>query len=316
MDVMGNQNLLRAWSLVLAGRESEVPPVLSARQDKLKALTDDATQAPEEYILKAKQLKGLSMVKFGARFAWDMLTGPAPKTQTIYLPKDIVAKLRVETEKDLPTQKNDGGIDEKPFVSDGDVLTAWTLRCIASSLPSPRPLTALHAMNARFRLPELINANGMYLQNMLVPGFTFLSHDMATGTLGPIALHNRQRLLEQATEGQVLASLREQRVSGDPSTLLYSDADALLVPFTDWTKAKFFSTVDFGAAVVRAGDAGVGRCNPPGTPAFHHCSSRKPNPANRLLVHILGKDYAGGYWLTLIMSPKAWEIVEESLKAL
>ncbi|KAI4701832.1 hypothetical protein J4E89_010523 [Alternaria sp. Ai002NY15] len=317
MDVIGNQNLLCAWSMVLAGKETEVPPVLGAREDMLRALTDNTTQPAEEYILKAKQLKGLSMVKFGARFAWDMLTGPAPKSQTIYLPKDVVAKLRVATEQDLPVQENDDGIVEKPpFISDGDVLTAWTLRCIASSLPSPRPLTALHAMNARFRLPELINAKGMYMQNMLVPGFTFLSPDMATGPLGPIALHNRQRLLEQATEGQVLASLREQRISGDPSTLLYSDADAMLVPFTDWSKAKFFSTVDFGPAVVRAGDESEGRSNPPGMPAFHHCSSRKPNPAARLLVHILGRDHAGGYWLSLIMSPKAWENVEESLREL
>jgi hypothetical protein len=316
MDVMGQQNLLRAWSLVLADRHTEVPPVLGARQDALCDLTDNASQAPEEYILKAKQLKGLSLVKFGARFAWDMLTGPAPKTQTIYLPKDVVAKLRVQAEKGVPVSNDDGGMGEKPFISDGDILTAWTLRCVASSLPSPRPLTALHAMNARFRLPSLINAEGVYMQNMLVPGFTFLSPDVATGPLGPIALHNRQRLLEQATEGQVLASLREQRVSGDPSTLLYSDADALLVPFTDWTKAKFFSAVDFAGAVVRAGDGEKGRSNPPGTPVFHHCTSRKPNPTNRLLVHILGRDYAGGYWLTLTMSPGAWTNVEASLKEL
>ncbi|CAG5155409.1 uncharacterized protein ALTATR162_LOCUS3648 [Alternaria atra] len=257
MDVMGQAAFVQAWSSVLAGREAEVPPVLGAQEDALTALTDSATSMSEEYMLKSKQLKGLSFVKFGARFAWDMLTGPKPVTQTIHLPKEVVGKLRAQAEKDLASANN-GNEEDVPFISDGDILTAFTLRCISISLPAPRPLTALHAMNARFRLPSLINAKGAYLSNMLVPGFTFLDPEMSTGPLGQIALHNRQRLLEQATEAQVLASLREQRVSGDPSTLLYSDADALLVPFTDWTKAKFFSAVDFSAAILKAGVVGTG----------------------------------------------------------
>ncbi|KAH6841263.1 hypothetical protein B0T12DRAFT_398622 [Alternaria alternata] len=330
MDVMGQAAFLSAWSSVLAGRATEVPPVLGAQEDVLLALTDDATSAPqEEYVLKSKQLKGLAFVKFGARFAWDMLTGAKPLTQTIHIPKSVVATLRARAEADLTTfhigatTTAEQGENKMPFISDGDILTAFTLHCIASSLPAPRPLTALHAMNARFRLPSLINAKGVHVSNMLVPGFTFLDPAMSTGPLGPMALHNRQKLLEQATEAQVLASLREQRVSGDPSTLLYSDADALLVPFTDWTKAKFFtSAIDFSPAVVRAGGGGgggggtEGRCNPPGTPVFHHASSRRPNPTARLLVHILGRDHGGGYWLTLTMSPAAWDKVEEELKEL
>ncbi|ELR06042.1 hypothetical protein VC83_02271 [Pseudogymnoascus destructans] len=35
MDVMGQQALLRGWSLVLAGKESEVPALLGAREDAL-----------------------------------------------------------------------------------------------------------------------------------------------------------------------------------------------------------------------------------------------------------------------------------------
>ena len=266
MDVMGQAAFLSAWSSVLAGRATEVPPVLGAQEDVLLALTDDATSAPqEEYVLKSKQLKGLAFVKFGARFAWDMLTGAKPLTQTIHIPKSVVTTLRARAEADLTnfhigaTTTAEQGENKMPFISDGDILTAFTLHCIASSLPAPRPLTALHAMNARFRLPSLINAKGVHVSNMLVPGFTFLDPAMSTGPLGTIALHNRQKLLEQATEAQVLASLREQRVSGDPSTLLYSDADALLVPFTDWTKAKFFtSAIDFSPAVVRAGGSGSG----------------------------------------------------------
>jgi hypothetical protein len=206
MDVMGQQAFLHAWSLVLSGRESEVPLVLGAQNDDLCAIADAATGNAEEYMHKSKQLKGLAMVQFGARFAWDMMTGPAPETRTICLPKTVVAAIRLQAQNELPNQGND---EERPFISDGDVLTAWTMRAVATSLPSPRPITTLHAMNARFRLPSLINAKGVYLQNMLVPGFIFVSSDMTRDPMGSIALSNRQHLLQQATEAQVLASLRE-----------------------------------------------------------------------------------------------------------
>ncbi|KAF2849635.1 hypothetical protein T440DRAFT_122715 [Plenodomus tracheiphilus IPT5] len=295
MDVMGQQAFLSAWSLVLAGRESEVPPVLGAREDKLCSIIGAPTGKKEEYILKSKQLKGLAMLQFGARFAWDMLTGPTPETRTVCLPQAFVNKLRRQAQADLDDPQ---GKEETPFISDGDVLSAWTMRIVASSLPQPRPMTALHAMNARFLLPELVNA---------------LFPDVATGPLGPIALNNRQHLMGQATEAQVLASLREQLVTGDPSTLLYSDPNALLMPFTDWTKAKFFHVADFSPAVVRAGDNSISRFNPPGTPFFHQASSRRPNPTARLMVVNLGKDHGDNYWLTLTLSPPAWTKLEESL---
>jgi hypothetical protein len=315
MDVMGQQAFLHGWSLVLAGRESEVPPVLGAREDELIAIADAPTgvEKTEEYVHKSKQLKGFAMVQFGARFAWDMMTGPKPETKTICLPKNVVAALRLQAQRELPNLL-DG--EDKPFISDGDVLTAWTMRSVSTSLPSPRPITALHAMNARFRLPTLMNAKGVYLQNMLVPGFVFVSGEIAMGPMGPIAISNRQHLLQQATESQVLASLREQRISGDPSRLLYSDASALLLPYTDWTKANFFKMADFSAAVVQAGDTQQRRCNPPGTPIFFHASSRRPTAGARLMVVILGKDYEENTWLTLTMSPMAWANIEKSLKEL
>jgi hypothetical protein len=311
MDVMGQQAFLHAWTLVLAGRESEIPPVLGAREDELCAIADAPAEKPEEYMHKSKQLKGFAMVQFGARFAWDMLTGPVPETRTICLPKKVVAALRQQAQSDLA---DPSGEKETPFISDGDVLTAWTMRAVATSLPSPRPMTALHAMNARFRLPSLVNAQGVYLQNMLVPGFTFISPDVARGPMGPIALTNRQHLLEQATEPQVLASLREQRISGGPSTLLYSDANALLMPVTDWTKANLFKMADFSPAVVSAGETGQMRCNPPGTPVLHHAQTRRPNAGARLMVIILGKDWAENTWCTLTMSTSAWEKLLESVE--
>jgi hypothetical protein len=306
MDVMGQQAFLAAWSLVLAGHDSLVSPVLGAREDALCALTSDPNSPQDPYMLNSQRLAGLSMIKFGARFAWDMLTQPASSTRTVCLPKSTLSALRLQVQKEISATE---------FISDGDILAAWTIRAISSSLPYPRPITALHAMNARFRLPSLLGAKGVYLQNMLVPGFTFMSSALARGPIGPIALDNRQRLLAQATESQVLAALRELRVLGDTGTLLFGEPDAVLVPFTDWTKAKLFEKADFSAAVMEE-EWVEGRVTGKGRPWFQHCSSRKASQGTRFMVVILGRDEQGNTWLTLTLPEAAWREIEKSLEGL
>ncbi|KPM44900.1 hypothetical protein AK830_g1651 [Neonectria ditissima] len=180
MDVMGQQALLHAWSLVVAGREAEVLPMLGAREDAVCAAAD-ACDVKEEFKMGKLRLRGWTMLAFGLRFAWDLLWNQVVETRTVYLPKSAVASLRRQAEDDLDVA-DDGS---KPFVSDGDVLTAWATRAIASSQPQPRPVALLHVVNARFRLPSLIQAPGVFVQNMAVAAFTFLSPAVATGALGP-----------------------------------------------------------------------------------------------------------------------------------
>lgn len=254
------------------------------------------------------------MLMFGLRFAWDLLLNRVVETRTVFLPKRVVAELRRQAEGDLAAK--DGG-EEKPFISEGDVLTAWATRAVASSLPQPRPVTVLHALNARFRLSSLAQASGVYVQNMAVAAFAFLSPEAAIGPLGPIALENRRHLMEQSTEGQVLAYLRELRreskADSDP-TMVCGESDAVLIPFTNWTRASIFKTADFSPAVVRAGEMGQSRSNPPGTIVFHHAQSMRPGPGVRNVVVLLGKDHGDNYWLTGILLPPAWAKIEEDIK--
>lgn len=310
MDIMGQQSLLHAWSLVLQDKTAEVPAILGVHEDVLQAAVNASTQKAEEYHLKPMQLKGSSMVKFITRFVWDMARGPKPETQTICLPEEVVATMRLKAQMDVASIAS----GEKPaFVSDGDILTAWALRAISTSMPRPRPMTALHVMNARFRIPSISNASGIYIQNMILPANTFLSAEEALKPLGIIALRNRQHLMEQATEAQVLACLREQLQVSEPSKLFYSDANALPVPFTNWTKAKLLQTADFSPALVRAGDRKQSRRNPPGTPIFHHVSTMKQTRTTKLMVVIMGKDHENNYWLTLTLPPTTWKKINESL---
>ncbi|KAJ4982804.1 BCL5p [Stagonosporopsis vannaccii] len=313
MDIMGQQALLHAWSLVLQGRDSEVPPVLGAHEDALSEAVKSFTEKVPEYNLKPRELTGSSLIKFVARYLWDLARGPKPETQTVCLPFQVMAALRLQAQLDIATSSS----GEKPaFVSDGDILAAWAMRAISTSLPRPRPMTALHVMNARFRMPQLNNAPGIYLQNMILPAYTFLSAEETLKPLGTIAVRNRQHLAEQATEAQVLACLREQLQAKDPSRLLYSDANALPVPFTNWTKADLLRAADFHPAVVRAGDGKQPRYNPPGTPIFHHVSAMKQSRTTKLMIVIMGKDHEKNYWLTMTLPPVAWEKVKASLEEL
>ncbi|ORY09327.1 hypothetical protein BCR34DRAFT_589431 [Clohesyomyces aquaticus] len=316
MDVMGQQALLRGWTLVLAGQEHEFPPMLGARDDAICAAVDASDAKEEEFKMNQKRLKGLGMLKFGLNFAWDMVWNRVVETRTIFLPRRAMAELRRQAMDDLAAQK-DG--EEEPFISEGDVLTAWAIRAVALSLPNPRPVTALHALNARFRLPSLIQAAGVYVQNMAVAGFAFISPEVARGPLGPIALENRRHLMEQATQGQVLAAVRElrqQRKDGNEQPVLCGDSGALLMPFTNWTRAAVWEAADFGPAVLRTGRTREGRSNKPGSLVYHHASSMKVNPGMRNVFVVLGKDCEKNYWISASLLPQAWVRVEDELRKL
>ncbi|KFY99647.1 hypothetical protein V498_00599 [Pseudogymnoascus sp. VKM F-4517 (FW-2822)] len=302
MDAMGQQALLHGWSLVLAGRESEVPAFLGAREDALLSAPDEKQ---EEY--RQKRLQGFGMFMFAIRFIWGLLWNRVVETRTIYLPKKAVAELRRQAQDDISGE----------FVSEGDVLTAWATRAVASSMP-PRPITVLHALNLRFRLPSLIEAPGVFVQNMAVSAFALFTPELLRGPLGPIARESRRHLMEQTTEPQLLAILRDLRQNyspGSDTSFLCGESNALLMPFTNWTRANMCQIADFGAAVVRAGE-GDSRSNPPGTMVYHHANSMKQSPTMRNVVVIYGKDHGDNYWLSGFLLPAAWAKIEEEIKRL
>ncbi|KAF2441991.1 hypothetical protein P171DRAFT_496720 [Karstenula rhodostoma CBS 690.94] len=315
MDVMGQQALLRAWSLVLAGRMSEVPPMLGAKEDAFSGAVDTSKEVAEEYVLKPQIMKTWSLVKVLINFIWDLFWYETVETRTIFLPKQAVANLRLQAKKELAVEEELPG---KPLISEGDVLTAWTMRAVASALPQPRSITAVHAMNARLRLRSLVDAPGLYVQNMVVAAFTFVEHSIAIGPLGPIALLNRRQLEEQATEAQVLANLRELQKQppgrADPISMICGDPDALLMPYTNWSRADLIHAVDFSAAVIEEGESGFSRINPPGTMVCHHAAAMKQSPMERNFILVLGKDHGGNQWITASLLPPAWAKIKDEMK--
>jgi hypothetical protein len=79
MDVMGQQALLHAWSLVVDGRDEEVPAMLGAREDAVERVVETARaegKTTEPLVLQDQRLSTFGMIGFGLRFAWGMLREP------------------------------------------------------------------------------------------------------------------------------------------------------------------------------------------------------------------------------------------------
>ncbi|EEU38068.1 uncharacterized protein NECHADRAFT_48023, partial [Fusarium vanettenii 77-13-4] len=249
MDAVGLQAMLKNWSLVMAGRESEVLPVLGARDDMVYGIVEPPTGTEEveqeESHLAQKRISGFKLVLFGLRFLWDLLWQGVCQSKSIFLPKEAVAKLMRQAleEATITTPPT----DEKPFVSEGDVLAAWTTRLIASSDPRKLPVTTLTAVNLRYRFKSPMQTTGVYTQNLASAAYTFLPPAMVRGPLGPIALANRQHLEAQTTEPQLRAIMRTVMAEKEKkdTTLLFGEPNMLLVLISNWTKAKIMQAADF-----------------------------------------------------------------------
>ncbi|KAM5350602.1 hypothetical protein ACJ41O_007107 [Fusarium nematophilum] len=325
MDALGLQVLLHAWSLVVAGRESEVLPILGAREDVIygaAAPPEKSEEAagevePEEELhIAPKRLQGLGLILFGLRFLWELFWQGTAQTRTVFLPREVVAKLRRRAMEEVASTP--GASDEKPFLSEGDVLLGWTTRLIASSEPQHRPVTILLSVNLRFWMKALMQSTGVYAQNLAGASFAFLSPAMARGPVGPIALANRQHLKAQTTQPQLRALLRTviaDNQKGD-ATFLFGPPNMLLLIVSNWTRAQIYKAADFSAAVIRQGEATGTRRNPLGAMAQLIQSPVKQSMMTKNVMVVKGKDHDDNYWLEGHLLPRAWAKVEEEIEAL
>lgn len=316
MDAVGGKALLAAWSLVLAGREEDVPLVIGARTDTPSAISNEH-KIQEEFHLERKRLTGASLLMFCLRYLWERFWNPPLERRVVFLPQMDFAKLRDQAHKDLA--ENTQELESRPFVSDADILTAWITRAVALSEPRPRPVTALNLLNARFRLTPLMKPSGVYIQNMLLGTFTFLSAPMATGPMGAIALHHRESFVRQSTESQALGFLRsilEDIKAGKNPRLLFGESNAMPIVFNNVIKLDLMKIANFGPAVLRKGDTSTTRTNPLGTMAAYHNGFLDGSWKGINMVVLLGKDHGGNYWVQGTLLPRAWASIENEVRIL
>ncbi|KAK5993545.1 O-acetyltransferase PaAT-2 [Cladobotryum mycophilum] len=320
LDAMGLRDLVIAWSLVLNGREAEIPPVLGVRDD-LAYKVADPSKGGEAFNLTSRRLGGLAFFGFVFNLLWDVFFGAPMEPRVIFLPKKTVDRLQQRVKDDLGTlevKAGDGGM--RPHISKGDVLVAWMVRMLASSLPKPRPITSMSAVDLRSRVSGLCEPEALYIQNMMIAtSMPLTSSEASAASLGEIALRHRQSLIHGATSAQltsVLQIMRQDKDAGRDPTILVGESNTLLTTFSNWTKAKFSKIVDFSKAVVQTGDGSPDRINPPGTMIYHYPALMKRFAHFRNLVNIMGTDHEDNYWMYAYMSARTWSKIEQSMREL
>ncbi|TPX07066.1 uncharacterized protein E0L32_011054 [Thyridium curvatum] len=342
-DAMGISHLVSAWSQVLAGKEDEIPPMLSLEHDPVGDIVrggrpgkDGGTVPEERLALADKRVTGVKLFLFIVRFLVDLLLYPRAKQQMMFLPRAVVQKLksRALSELEEDCSSNIGPAAEtvldrktgKPFLSTGDVTAAWLAQVAAQSIPptSRRTHCIVSAMDLRERVPSVVDIEkGVYVQNFASTVWTMLPsqvvhpHTPRSASLGKLAGRLRWDVAQQSTEPQIRAAIRMecQNLEATGQRLLFGDPSNFLTVFTNWTRTRFDEVADFSPAVVLP--AGAKPDWPtetlPGRAVYFHGSAVIAGEDTQSLLGIY-ENSTGDVWINGVMPPHLWSVAEEELR--
>ncbi|OAQ69677.1 transferase family domain-containing protein [Pochonia chlamydosporia 170] len=317
MDGMSLQSLLKSWSLVLAGKNEEVAPLLGAKEDLIYTAASPQIVPKEPWIMGEAILTGFAFFLFVVRFLWNILTQRTIECRTICFPRAIMARLRQKALEEAAEVHRDK--EDPPWLSEGDVILAWGAKIVAMAQPSPRPMNGLCPLDLRPRLPELAGANGVFIQNAVACAGIQLSKAELKQPLGFIASKWREALTTQTTPSQVRSFLCESRKlwdSGKDPSLVPGLWNGELFTVTNWTKGNFVNVADFSPAVSKTGQSGEKRSNRPGTMVYHQSFVLGNDATMRNVIGVVGKDCWDNYWMTGYFSPRTWAVMEREIETL
>lgn len=319
MDAVGQGDLLKNWSLIMAGREAEVVPVLAAKDDILRELENQESQGDRsEFKLGSQRMSKSNLATLYARNLWYRLRGGQLATKMICVSKAVHGALLNEARGQVTRISKEQG--KELFISDTDVRVAWFVKIMASLEPDSRSMLAVTTLNPRYCLASLRSAGGVFLENMTLLQCTSVPAKLAKGNLGEIALHHRHNLQEQATEEQVLAylrCLRHEKEAGKELLPLAGDANSRFMFINDLTRINLIQAVDFGPAVVRVGGGPESRNNPPGTVvSYYYRSLKEEPPKDQPYFVVYGKDHGENFWILGNVNLRTWEKIGEELHRL
>lgn len=323
LDAMGRRALLDAWVAVLEGRDEDVKPLYGVFEDPLESL---GTNPQEPYVLAKRRLSPIKAWFFAVFYIWaTMFWHRGEETRMIYLPAAHVKALHKEALDYLATQSDDDGEKPKeenkvqPFLSEGDVLSAWISRLAMSHLRhANHVISIINAFGLRSVLAkDLLPPTHAYVGNAVACVCAFLPmSDLFNKPLGYIASAVRRSITEQGTRAQIearaaidLAASKKGKIS------VFGDPTMIPIMISNWTKGKFFET-DFSAAVVaRPGDGTEEKRDSKeiGRPSYIQPNGLTNGVPIRNSFPIVGKDAKGNYWLSGTLRVGLWDRVQELL---
>ncbi|GKU13739.1 unnamed protein product, partial [Fusarium langsethiae] len=319
VDGMSLAYLGHAWSLALAGRVSEILPMLSANEDPMaNAGRDTAFTGPHP--LEKQQITGWRTYIFAFYYIFGLIWWRTIESKVVFLPKTVVKELRSQALSSLRKEH------PPPFVSESDAIVAWLAIAVVSALfpkGSNRSVTIGNAYDLRGRAPSLFpvpNDKGAYIQNAVFPCWAIVPakmiHNQDETTLGSIALAVRSSIQEQTTEASIHAQARLTRnaleLSGIPP--LFGDVNQFTIHFAS-VRAYLAESLDFGPAIKRSSEHKYPVWAAfPGHPVYYHIKCISANNMLARNYSLIAKTSAGDYWINGNYPPKVWKLMESMLQ--
>jgi hypothetical protein len=333
LDAMSQASLFDAWTAILEDREEDVPEFFGEKRDPLAGLgarIDLDDDGDEEYLLKDQVMTGAKMMKFVFNTVWEQTVYRADEYHELIIPSALFAKIKAEAFNDLKTadpttlvmDKRDTS-NPKPFLSDGDILCAWTHKLFTSCQPwaiTAPPSRIIHIMNIfsmteliQSTEPKLIPKGHVHIGNCTTAlSSHFRLDDFLSLPLGLIAARIRSDLVAQTTRPQINALMRlnQAAVKSTGTGPLFGEGDMVVLAFTNWSKGKYWET-DFKAAVVRQGNKKDGRAV--GKPVMISGSGHTAMITTRNTAACFGQDLQGNWWLSAWLRSETWRNVERKI---
>ena len=314
-DAIGLSALFNAWTLVLCGQEDQVPPLHGFNTDPLANLGASSTA---QYVLANRQIRGLRMLLFAARYVFELLWWHKVEKHIVCLPHSYLQTMKNTAIQELATQDHS---ESKPFLSDGDVICAWWTRLAIQYMPptSTRLIVIINAYCLRGVLAkDLLPRGTVYMSNAVLRVFAFLpSYQIFQKPLSFVAAQIRRSIQEQGTRSQIeaFAALSQKAISKTGHAPIFGDSSAQMIIFSNLSKGKFFD-IDFSSTVIEQGIPLKKRANTLGRPSYIHSNMHINGFPKRNTFVILGKDAANNYWFSGIMHASVWRKVEEDFAAM
>ena len=247
MDGGGIGSFLSAWSSVVAGAQ-EIMPLVGASEDPLDhyRLSEDYS---EPFVLADQKVNGAALMPMSksedaqqADAEWD-ISSPETCWKVISLSKAAISSLVEEARASIPTVNG-----SQPFISEDDVIAAWFFRTIARTVAATRAMNNYRVYDMRRRLP-IFKSDAAYIQNAfgLIWSIGSSAGEIATTSLGPLAVTLRQSLQQQTSQNQVVAAMGQRDNAISP---LYGDPTGLFLMVNSWIRMNIYQNADFSPAMI------------------------------------------------------------------
>lgn len=309
-DALGMQYVVENWSRMLHGKEDEIPTPSGTESDPFEILATGSRAPTEEHVLANRRVSLGGILKWGLGYGIDMLVH-AKENRMVCVPERYWKPQYERAIEELKAEALSRGEDpSKVFLTENDILTAWTIRCVVQSqdMDPNRTVAASIAMSLRKAfegdlIPESSQhpyvGNAFGWSNVLVT-----AGDVCTKPLGWLACQVRRAIKEQGTRAQheVYYSMVHTSGTGLP-IVIFGDGGMAQIGFSNWSKAGLFG-LDFSPA---RKTKKVGACRP----SYVQENHGPVNPVDGFFI--LGKDGKGNNWTSAYKVKGQWDRFQEVL---